>query len=117
MKNKLLIFLLLITSIMSAQIGEIKSTNHSKKVYDEKGNFLRSLSIDGEMVGYNSSVIVITQNYKDFRIYSCKGSIVGGIHTSGKFLRVNSSNILIKEGNSVKYYGLDGRFTGRTTHE
>ena len=116
MKNKLLIFLLLITSIMSAQIGEVKSSGRYLKIYNTKGSQVKEIYTNGELSGYNSNFIVITEkNY--VKIFTDKGVQVKEFYTNGQVRHVSASNILIKEGHYVKYYDFKGNLTGRTTYE
>ena len=88
MKNKLLIFLLLITSIMSAQIGEVKSSGRYLKIYNTKGSQVKEIYTNGELSGYNSNFIVVTErNY--VKIFTEKGVQIKEFYTNGKVKYVN----------------------------
>ena len=115
MKNKLLIFLLIISSIMSAQIGEVKSSGRYLKIYNTKGSQVKEIYTNGDLSGYNSNFIVVTENHY-VKIFNELGTQVKEFYTNGQ-VSVSPSNILVKEGHYIKYYDFKGQYTGKSTYE
>ena len=113
---------LLIHTVATAQIGEVKVSGNQAKIYDGQGRFTHKyvdLNSGYELAGYNSNYIVI--RYTDqARIYDASGKYTykyAPICNSCKIVNVGPTAILIKQGNMTKYYDFEGKYTNKYTYD
>ena len=111
--------MLLMFSVVSAQISEIKEQGSTALIYNDNGHYSGySISIVGKSIaGYNSRYVVVQTSSTAF-IYDEKGSYTGSsISLSGgrSIKNVSGYNILVKDGQKVYYYDFRGSYTGNST--
>ncbi len=120
--KKILILTLLLTSMLKAQISEVKVEGSYAKIYNDVGRYTGNsiyLGVSNSLQGYNSKYIVIKEGsyvkiYNDIGRYTSNSIYLG---TSNYIKNVSGGAILVKEGNYVKYYNFQGRYTGNSTYD
>jgi hypothetical protein len=118
MKYILTLILILQSTLLFSQIGEVKVNGHFGKIYNTKSVYIGNIYINDPyvLVGYNDKWIVIT-NAKWIKIYDSRGCYTGFYiyEPTDCQIQINNQFILIKEGNRTKYYDFKGSFTGKYT--
>lgn len=124
MLNKIYIVLtlLFITSVLDAQISEVKIEGSYVKIYNDLGRYTGNsiyLGTQNSLQGYNSNYIVIKEGsyakiYNELGRYTSNSIYLG---TDNYIKNVSGGAILVKEGNYVKYYNFQGRYTGNSTYD
>ena len=116
-----ILILMFITSMLNAQISEVKIEGSYAKIYNDVGRYTgNSIHIGSNSLGgYNSNYVVIKEG-SYAKIYNDSGRYTGNsIYLGNDFSirNVSCDVILIKEGSYIKYYNFQGRYTGNSTYD